>query len=571
MKALLYFLILTISSICLAQTTDKYPKQYFISPMAIQTEPSGTFGELRNNHFHSGLDFKTKQKEGLEVYAAADGFISRIKYSSFGYGKAIYVTHSNGYTTVYGHLQKANSDIEKYIKKNQYDQKTFEIELFPKKDELKVKKGELIAYSGNTGGSGGPHLHFEYRDTASEEIINPLFFGLDSSFVDTVSPVLRSLWAYPLSDSSVVNKTANKTNIVFNKLEGNTFIANKLLAKGPIGLGVNAFDMVNGHFNHNGVYKIAMIVNGSPYYIVTFDRFSFSDSRYINSYVDYEHKANQNETIQKLFYKNKYPLSLLQANKTDGIIDVKPGDSYTIRIKIYDFNENLTEVTIPVMYDVSPAIISKKQIITDYFVKADRQNLYQKDNVTVTIPKNTFVEDFYLDFNVQNQVLKLHKDVVPAYQNITLEFDTENIDIKDFDIKKAFIADVSGKSPNYLTTYYKGNKLTARTKNLGTFKVLLDTTNPKIYGLSFKEGANLDVVSSIKVHISDDSSGIKSYAGYLNDKWILMDYDYKTKSLVHNLSDEMYSNGENIFKVEVVDNAGNMSILEAKFIKTKTN
>lgn len=571
MKKCLYFLVAAISFVAYSQTNEKYPRQYFISPMNIPTEPSGTFGELRTNHFHSGLDFKTKQKEGFEVYAVADGFISRIKYSTFGYGKAIYVTHPNGFTTVYAHLQKANPAIEQYVKKHQYNKQSFEIEVFPKKDELKVKKGELLAYSGNSGGSGGPHLHFEYRDTASEEIINPLFFGLDTSFKDSVSPVLRSLWAYPLTDTSAVNKSASKANLVFNKLEGNNFIANKLLAKGPIGFGINSYDMFDGHYNHNGVYKIAMFLNGSPYYIVTFDRFSFNDTRYINSYIDYEHKAVKNETIQKLFYKNKFPLSLIKDNRHDGIIDVKPGDNYSVLIKIYDFHGNQTQVTIPISYDSATPIANKNNTVTNYFLKADRENIYQKENITVTIPKNTFVEDFYLDFDVKDGILKLHKDIEPAYQNMTIEIDTENITDKNFDIKKAFIAEVSGKKPNYLTTYYKGKKLNARTKNLGTYKILIDDKAPKIYGLSFKDGDNLDDASTIKINISDDQSGIKSYAGYLNDKWILMDYDYKTNSLIHNLSDDVFINGENVFRVEVADFAGNTTKFEAKFTKTKTN
>lgn len=159
-----------------AQTT--YPTTYFKSPLLIPMQLSGNFGELRNNHFHSGLDYKTNQKEGLPVLAAADGYVSRIKISTFGYGKAIYINHSNGYTTVYGHLQKANGAIESYIKKSQYDQKSFEIEQFPMAKELQVKQGDTIAWSGNTGGSEGPHLHFEFRDTQTENIINPLFLDL---------------------------------------------------------------------------------------------------------------------------------------------------------------------------------------------------------------------------------------------------------------------------------------------------------------------------------------------------------------------------------------------------------
>ena len=571
MKKLLFFLVFLTYYICFSQPSEKYPKQFFSSPMKIDIEPSGTFGELRGNHFHSGLDFKTQKKEGFDVYAVADGFISRIKYSTSGYGKAIYITHSNGFTTVYAHLQESNSEIEKYIKNKQYEKQSFEIELFPKKDELKVKKGDLIAYSGNSGGSSGPHLHFEYRDTATEEIINPLNFGLDKGFKDLISPVLQNVWVYPLSDSSVVNKSAIKSNLVFNKLKGNNFIANKITAQGPIGFGINSYDMYNGHFNHNGVYRIAMIVNGSPYYIVTFDRFSFADTRYINSYIDYEHKMTKNETIQKLFYKNKFPLSLIASNTKDGVIDVKPGDNYNVIIKVYDFNENVTEITIPVVYDQAGANSTVNTKKTDFYLKANRQNIYEDNYVNVSIPKNTFVDDFYLDFTVANNTLNLHKDIIPGYQNMIIEFDTEKMDLKDFDINKAFIAETSGKNPTYLKTSIKGQKLSARTKNLGTYQILMDTIAPKIYGLSFADGDNLDAINSIKVLISDNLSGIQNYKAFINDKWILMDYDYKTKSLVHNLKDGIFVDGINNFKIEVSDKVGNTTVSEVKFTKSKPN
>ncbi|UYW01560.1 M23 family metallopeptidase [Flavobacterium agricola] len=563
-----------ISGFCLvgfAQSKPVYPQDYFLSPLKISTEASGTFGELRGNHFHSGFDFKTQQKEGQEVVAVADGFISRIKYSAFGYGKAIYVTHPNGFTTVYGHLQKANPEIEKYVAAYQYKKQAFEVELFPKKGELPVTKGQLLAYSGNTGGSGGPHLHFEYRDSATEEIINPLHFGLAQTLKDTQAPVLKSLWVYPIADSSVVNQSNQKVNLVFNKLAPNSFISNKVLANGAIGFAINSYDLMNGHLNHNGLYRIEMWINGSLQYQISFDRFNFAETRYINSYIDYEHKMKRKETLQKLFRGNSFPLSLLAANTFSGVLNVQPNDNYNVIIKLFDFHDNKTEVTIPVAYSNQPAVHIKPQVKTDYLIKADRQNIYQQENVTVTVPKNTFVDDFYMNFEVKNGVLKLHEDVVPGYQNMTFEFDIENTPFAAVPVKKLFIAETSGKTPNYLSTNVKGNKLYTRNRNLGTYQVAIDTVAPKIYGLNFKDGDNLDTKSIIKVNIADEQSGIQSYNGYLNNQWILMEYDYKTKSLVHNLNDNVYVNGENVFKIEVTDKAANKTVLEAKFNKSKNN
>jgi murein DD-endopeptidase MepM/ murein hydrolase activator NlpD len=185
---------------------NQYPKDFFRSPLDIPLQLSGNFGELRPNHFHSGFDFKTQKKEGFNVYAVANGYVSRIKISVSGYGKAIYVTHPNGFTTVYGHLQSGYGEIEKWIKKEQYKAKSYEIDVYLKPTDLVVMKSDIIAISGNTGGSDGPHLHFEFRDTQSEKIINPMFFGFDTVIIDEKRPIISSLWVYPLDENAIVNQ-----------------------------------------------------------------------------------------------------------------------------------------------------------------------------------------------------------------------------------------------------------------------------------------------------------------------------------------------------------------------------
>jgi murein DD-endopeptidase MepM/ murein hydrolase activator NlpD len=257
----LIFFIALFSCLSFGQ---QYPKD-FISPLDIPLDVSGSFGELRSNHFHSGLDLKTQQKEGLPVYAVGDGYISRIKISTYGYGKAIYITHPNGYTTVYGHLQKANGAIENYIKKTHYAQKSFEIELFLKPDELPVKQGEVIAFSGNSGGSGGPHLHFEFRETTSEKTVNPLFFGFNKLAEDKHAPVVQSVMVYPI-DSTIVNKSQRPIPVSINKQADGSFLAAKVIANGKIGFGINAFDYCTNLYNKNGLYKINAYLNGVLYY-----------------------------------------------------------------------------------------------------------------------------------------------------------------------------------------------------------------------------------------------------------------------------------------------------------------
>ena len=274
--------------------------------MDLPVHASGTFGELRSNHFHAGLDFRTNQKEGYPVFAAADGYISRIKVSSYGYGTALYIDHPNGFTTLYGHLSAYGPGIEEYVRKIQYEKKSFEIEVFPKPGELPVKQSQIVAYSGNTGGSGGPHLHFEYRDTKTEMIINPLLFGLNKKMKDDKVPAIYGIIAYPISDDAVINGSKTPVAIGLKKQADGSYLADKLEAKGTIGFAINATDKSVGSTGNNGVYKIETFFNGAPHFSYAFDSFAFEESRYVNNLIDYPRYYRTGQRYQKLFVRTPY-------------------------------------------------------------------------------------------------------------------------------------------------------------------------------------------------------------------------------------------------------------------------
>ncbi len=248
MRKTTFILILFYSFTAIGQgdisINSTYPTNYFRKPLNIPLVLSGTFGELRTNHFHAGLDLKTQQKEGLNVYSAAQGFISRIKISHWGYGKALYITHPNGYTTVYAHLQKFNKRIEAYIKKQQYKKESYEVHVFPSSSELPVSKDEIIAFSGSTGGFVGPHLHFEIRNTKTEKPINPLFFGIQ--VYDSKKPRVNSLIGYALDLNSHINQLNIPTQLTYKKLKNGDYLADKIVAFGQIGFGINAYDQLDG-------------------------------------------------------------------------------------------------------------------------------------------------------------------------------------------------------------------------------------------------------------------------------------------------------------------------------------
>jgi hypothetical protein len=561
---LMRLLFLLVSLSIYAQ--NEYPKDYFKAPLDIRLNLSGSFGELRSNHFHTGLDFKTNQKEGLNVYAAADGYVSRIKISSYGYGKAIYVTHPNGYTSVYGHLQQGSGKIQEYIKMSHYKEKAFEIEIFLKPDELVVKQGEIIALSGNTGGSGGPHLHFEIRDTQSEKSINPMLFGFDTLIKDTREPVVSILMAYPVGDNAMVNESHVPLAINYTKQADGIYIADKVLVNGAVGFGINAYDMFDYNYNKNGTYLVQSFLNGQSSFSYEFNTFAFDESRYINALLDYPRFRKTGVRIQRLFMINPYPLSIIKTDKNNGIIVVKPNISTTYRIEVRDFNNNKMVINIPVQYSPVASKAQSNVEKTAYFLKAKNDNMYKKDNMSVFVEAGSFYEDFYLKFDVQDDTLTFHNGSVAVHKNFKVSIDDNSL--TEEQKKKTFIASLDGKSKRYNATKVKDSTFTAYTKNLGKFFLVQDTIAPKVRPVNISEGKWLSKQNSIDFTISDDLSGIDSFNGSINGSWILFDYNYKKARITHEFDNQLIQDGRNEIKLEVIDNTGNSTIFETHFFRS---
>ena len=375
MKAFL-FLFLSVVTFCNAQSP--YPQNYFTSPLDITLVLSGTFAELRSNHFHSGLDIKTKGKVGFKTYASAEGYVSRIKISRYGYGKALYITHPNGYTTVYAHLQKFAPKIEAYVKKQQYKKETFELELFPKAEELKISSKEVIAYTGNTGGSGGPHLHFEIRDQ-QERPINPMLFGFDIK--DTTNPVVHELYGYPLSEGSHINGETSRVKIRIIKLPNGQYKSEQITAFGTIGFGVISTDRQDFASNKNGVSFITTFFNGSKSLEVDFKRFSFDETKHLNRYIDYAYFFETKKRIQKLFIESNNPLKLLKSHAAQGMVSIEDDTNSIYKISINDFKDNKSDLSIPIqglkkeLPEVEPDALNLRHII------ANEETILEKDNI----------------------------------------------------------------------------------------------------------------------------------------------------------------------------------------------
>jgi murein DD-endopeptidase MepM/ murein hydrolase activator NlpD len=557
MKFLPYFLLFASSIV--AQT--QYPKDYFRTPLDIPIELSGCFGELRNNHFHSGFDIRTQQTEGLPVFAVADGYISRIKISLVGYGKVIYITHPNGFTTVYGHLQRGNGEIQKYIKDFQYKEKAYEVEMFPKPNELVVTKGQQIAFSGNTGGSGGPHLHFEFRETVSEKILNPMLFGFNKYIKDSKKPSITGLFAYPIDDKSVVNENSSPVSLNLTLQSYGSYLSEKLKLSGSAGFGINIYDMFDNSYTKYGIYKVELFNNGKSIYSYQFDVLAFEELRYINAFIDYERYQTIDQRVQKLFMKNPFPLSIIRPGEKNGIISMNnPNLSEIYRIEISDFENNKTCITIPVEYSNLASKNSPKPFKTNYFVKSKSDFIYNKDNVEVFFPAGSFYEDFYMDCESSKNEFTVKNDKIPVHSNYTITM-KDSLHTES-ELKQMFVAKIEGKKQSYVYTNRKGFVFTSKTKELGRFKLSKDSVAPKIQMMDSIVDKLPFEKKYFQLKISDDLSGIKTYNGFLNDQWILLEYESKNKKLTHYFDDNIAIEGDNKLKVIVSDNVGNSTIFE---------
>jgi hypothetical protein len=545
--------------------SNSLPKTYFKKPLNIPLILSGTFGELRTNHFHAGLDIKTEQKEGLKVYASANGYVSRIKISVWGYGKALYVTHPNGYTTVYAHLSKFNPTIEKYIKQKQYKKESFEIQVFPKSNELPIKSNEIIAYTGSTGGFVGPHLHFEIRNTKTEKPINPMLFGV--IIKDNIKPTINTLIGYSLSDSSAINQINTPVQIPFKKLKNGNLLATKINAIGTISFGINAFDRLNNAANKNGLYDLKMLVNGKKQFEFIASTFSFSESKYINLLIDYKRFEELKQRIQKCFIEPQNKLSLYKT-PNNGYLTIKDGLNYTVKIIASDFKGNKRTITIPIQGKKLPILVKPEVNATPYKIDYTKFSKFTQNGVTIAFPKNTFYNNLYLKFDVSDTLTKIHTPTVPLNKKFTLTFNVSkyNQEAK----KQLYIAYVNENgSSSYQPTVKKDSTFYTRTKKLGNYKLMTDSIAPTIKLKNFKDKQWLTHYNYLKVKINDIGSGIKSYRGEIDGSWILMEYNVKKGMLTYNLNDKKFNTAKHQLKVTVTDDVGNKTIVNSTFFRKK--
>ena len=542
----LIFLVLFISININSQTN--YPKDYFSNPLNIEIILNGNFGESRPSHFHSGIDFKTQFKEGLDVFSSAEGYVSRISIKHGGFGKALYINHPNGFTTVYGHLKKFNKKIEDYIKRIQYNKKTYQIEHYLKKDVLKIDGNEKIANSGNTGSSSGPHLHYEIRLTKNQKAINPQLFGFDIK--DTRKPTISSVFLYNLDSLSNIG---DPTKLKIKKINDSVYQSEKVFTNGTIGFGISGFDRQDLANNKNGIYKYSTYYNNKKIIDFNFESFYFEESIKIKTLIDYKYYIKNKSRIIKLFKDKGNDLSIYLNNKS-GYIDVENNSSF-YKIIVSDLNGNKSIVKIPII---------KSDLIIDSLKKIklfkSNKNINNKldynfkfENAEIKIAKNTFTKEIQLNIESLKDSIKIINPEIAVFKNIKINFFNKNkkkgnyLALKDKDGNESF-ATANLNSKNYF--YHK-------TKSLGTYFVKNDSLPPLIQLKNFKNKDWISNKNFIRLNITDKETGIKNYKVKINSKWTLFEYEYKKNELFYEFDSYFLNQTKNLIEVFIEDLAGN--------------
>ena len=544
-KILVVLFIITNFTI---RSQEKHPQNYFSDPLNIEKILNGNFGETRSAHFHSGIDFKTQFKEGLNVYSSAEGYISRISIKHGGFGKALYVNHPNGYTTVYAHLKNFSDKIENYIKKLQYDRQTFQIEHYPKKNALQILKKEKIGNSGNTGSSFGPHLHYEIRKTSNQKALNPQLFNFNIK--DSRKPTLSSVFIYKIDS---LYQQSNPIKIKVSKINDSTYLSEKVFAKGKIGFGVSGYDRQDLANNRNGIYKYQTYYNDRKYIEFKFDSFFFEESIKIKTLIDYKYYIKNNERIIKLFIDQGNDLSIYSQNIDEGYLDVKNKFSEFL-IKLSDLKNNNLYIKIPIEFGdfTSPVSFDYDEELNKSIDNQLEHN-FNFENSKIKIPRNTFLKDVNLKLSSSQDSLKILNPYIPVFKNISVEF--KNIS----DSKGNYLAfkDQNNNESFATSTLNKNDFFNLKTKSLGTYFIKKDTIPPKIRLQNFKDGDWITNKKNIKIKILDDETGIKNYNVWINGKWMLFEYEYKKNELVYNFDSYFENNVDNKIFIRIEDMVGN--------------
>ena len=544
---------------------ESFPK--YGNPLDIPIVLSATFGEIRPNHIHAGLDIKTQGVEGKKVYAVADGYVSRIGVSPYGYGNVLYITHYDGYTSVYAHLQRFSGDIAKYVKQYQYKHKKFASQIYPDADKFPVKKGDLIAYSGNSGGSGGPHLHFEIRHTVSEKPLNPMYFGY--KIEDNAKPLIQGVAVYPLGDESTLEGDIKPMYFSVESSNGKYKLKdrNVVHGNGEMAFGICTYDLVGTQTNKDGPYLYELFLNDELAFQVEADSFSYSEPRYVNSLLDYRHYKQKKSSYVRTEVDPFNKLQMIEVK--NGTVFVEEGDTVNVRFKISDYAGNSSQISFKMVGSEHVWVERPQHRRSEYFVKADgtMNSEITIEAFSVSLERGTLFRDEWMPTGQRDEkgccsrIYRFGTDEMTTFKNYKLRLRPNE---EWADHPRKFIAYIDGKGKvSSLGGTMKNGCMEVETRSLGEFTIKIDSVAPKVTASNFKDGQSVKELKSLRFKITDDMTGIETYDIYLDGVWVLGNYDAKNALLYYEFDEKMKS-GVNNVKVVVTDGVGNMKTLEAK-------
>ncbi len=578
------FLFFALTLLLLAFTVPKlrptvrgnYPSNYFQAPVAQALLLSGTFGELRPNHFHAGIDIKSaKGVVGDAVYSAADGFISRIKVDKSGYGNSLYISHSNGYTTVYAHLDKFKSDIEKFVKAQQYIQEKFEVDIDLTHDKFPVSQGDEIGKMGNTGSSNGAHLHFEVRETSTDNPINPLLFGF--RVVDNIAPKMHSLKVYSLNEK---REELGSKAVTLIKIGDTYKVKNDTvqLDAGQTGFGLKVYDHFDRVSNWNGIYELTVYRDDSLIYDFSLESFSFEESRYINAHCDYVERVTKNSYYNRCYSLPGNNLSIYRHKANNGVVELQEGQTSKITMVAADVAGNNS--TLEFWVKRKPETANLLQPVAnknyDYILPFNEGNMIRTEGLYLHMPPGTLYQDLYLKYDVSPErsngyysaVHHLNNSKTPVHNFFDIGIrPTKSIpaELKP----KVFVAYCEGSKVLNCGGRWEDGLLRAKVRGLGEYAILVDETAPVIKQVVF--GQNMQNYKQFTFKISDNVAAAPnveslSFDAHVDGQWILMEYDKKNGTITHRF-DGVITPGEHNFRLVVRDAVGNEAVFERKFFR----
>ncbi|MCC8170463.1 MAG: M23 family metallopeptidase [Parabacteroides sp.] len=533
------------------------------SPLDIPILLSANFGELRPNHFHSGLDLKTQGSTGKAVLAVKDGYISRISVSPFGYGNALYIDHPDGTTTVYGHLLRFAKEIAAYVKAQQYEKESFRVDLTPAPDLFPVKAGQQIALSGNSGSSGGPHLHFKIRDTHTEEPLDPLVYYKDR-IKDSRPPRIQSILVYPLNGNGLVNGKSRPAEIqVVTGKNGVPALSAPVTAWGEIGLAVKAYDYMDNTTNIYGVKDIRLTVNDSALFHSHLNRYAFDEARYINSYTDYGMYREKKSFYMKSFIEPGNRLRFMEA-RNNGVLPIDREVSYRMKYRLSDSHGNATTLDF-VITGKEQAIPATDTTGTHYF-PFYTDNRFGAKGIRLSIPRGNLYDDLYFDYSVKNDsaalcgVHRLHTHPVAFHQaaRLALLLQHDTLALKE----RYGIVQLTEKGRNWIGGNYRNGWIETDIRELGRYTIAADTIPPKILPVT---PADWQKEERFTFKITDNLSGVATYRGEIDGRFALFELDGKTARLTYKYDRSRLPAGKHTLKLTVTDGCGNQAVYTRDF------